>query len=306
MKFFRINLRSSASLLKRTFGRYAQHGLVLFRKFSNSLDVLANHLNRSINTSVDKVDVMFTSNEFGTNISVVNIPQINGFGSLKAPSLNNDIPVETSSSVQEMIKYDQYCSTNDDCQFNLSSLICRSNRCLCPENYFWSSTNNRCLICHDLLIGSRCFRLSNHKSTWYQANDYCENIDSTISEQEYRMRLASNLNRTDIEYLRDSFAQMGNQEQLDYIYWIGATSYLDTKKLHQLNSRNRRHIVRTIFRWFHNQQAASINLESLWCSQMNSLKLDTVNKNELCISITGCGLYADDCQRNYRYICEAL
>jgi hypothetical protein len=183
---------------------------------------------------------------------------------------------------------------------------CQSGHCICPERLFWSTVLHRCVICHDLLIGNRCFRLSNHKSTWYEANDYCQD-DNTIDEgQEYTMKLASNLNRTDIQYLKQSFLHENDHEQVDYIYWIGATSNFDTRKIHQLNYRNKRQVPTTIFRWYDNGETAQLNLHDIWCSQMDYTTLTTINNNQLCVSITSCGLYADDCQRNYRFLCEAI
>jgi hypothetical protein len=179
---------------------------------------------------------------------------------------------------------------------------CQSNHCICPKNLFWSSILHRCIICHDILIGNRCFRLSNHKSTWYESNDYCQNDEG----QEYTMKLSSNLNQTDIQYLKQNFLHNNDYEHMDYMYWIGATSHFDTRKLHGYNYRTKRQIPTTIFRWYDNGETAQLNLNDIWCSQMDYMSLTTINNNQLCISITSCGLYADDCQRNYRFLCEAV
>jgi hypothetical protein len=228
------------------------------------------------------------------NISAVNIPLINGYGSLKASPLNPSI---------EIINYDQFCSTNEDCHTKKTSMTCQYNHCICPQRSFWSSISHRCIVCHDLLIGNRCFRLSNHKSTWYEASDYCRE-DNTIDEkQDYTMKLSSNLNQTDIQYLKQSFLHDHDHEQIDYIYWIGATSHFDVKKL---NYRNKREIPKTVFRWYDNNQPAQLDSHDIWCSKMDYISLTTINNNQLCVSMTSCGLYADDCQRNYRFICEAV
>jgi hypothetical protein len=176
---------------------------------------------------------------------------------------------------------------------------CQLGHCICLKDYFWSSSFHRCIKCQDILIGNRCFRLSNHKSTWYEANDYCQDNQ----EQEYTMKLSSNLNQTDIEYLKHNFLHNNDYEHIDYMYWIGATSYFDTKKF---NYRTKRTIPTTIFRWYDNKQTTQFNFHNIWCSQMDYMSLTTINNNQLCVSITSCGLYADDCQRNYRFLCEAI
>jgi len=268
--------------------------------------MLVNSLDSSNNNPVnDKPHLTISSTLTTTqSISAVNIPLINGYGSLKAPPSYPN--TETSSISNDITAYDKLCSTDDNCDTNKSSMKCQSGHCICPERLFWSTVLHRCVICHDLLIGNRCFRLSNHKSTWYEANDYCQD-DNTIDEgQEYTMKLASNLNRTDIQYLKQSFLHENDHEQVDYIYWIGATSNFDTRKIHQLNYRNKRQVPTTIFRWYDNGETAQLNLHDIWCSQMDYTTLTTINNNQLCVSITSCGLYADDCQRNYRFLCEAI
>ena len=111
------------------------------------------------------------------------------------------------------------------------------------------------------------------------------------------MKLASNLNRTDIELLKQSLIHEDNGEQLDYFYWIGSTSHLETR-----NTRTKRRVPTTIFRWYDTGETAQLNLPAIWCSQREQ----PLNNNNLCLSLTSCGLYADDCQRNYRFICEAV
>lgn len=228
------------------------------------------------------------------NISAVNIPVIDGYGSLKIPP-NNEI----SSIPNGVNEYNKVCSTNDDCDPNRSSMQCQSGYCSCPKRLFWSSTLHRCIVCHDILLGDRCFRLSNHKSTWYEANDYCQDDQ----EHEYTMKLSSNLNQTDIQNLKENFLQNTHDEHIDYMYWIGATSHFDTRKLHY---RNKRLVPTTVFRWYDNGETAQLNFHELWCSQIDYMSLTTINNNQLCISLTSCGLYADDCQRNYRFLCEAV
>ncbi|CAF0769142.1 unnamed protein product [Adineta steineri] len=276
------------------------------RKFANALDILVNSLDTSNNNEKTTLTIPPTSATTTTtqSVSAVNIPLINGFGSLKAPPINPNM--DTTTIFNEIIMYDKLCSTDDDCDTTRTSMKCQSGHCICPKRLFYSNNLHRCITCHDLLIGNRCFRLSNHKSTWFEANDYCQD-DNTIDEgQEYTMKLASNLNRTDIQYLKESFLLETDHEQLDYIYWIGATSNFDTRKLHQINYRNKRQIPTTIFRWYDNGETAQLNLHDIWCSQTDYSSLTTINNNELCVSITSCGLYTDDCQRNYRFLCEAV
>lgn len=236
------------------------------------------------------------------SISAVNFHAINGFGSLIAPSLNTD----SNTIPSEIIEYDKTCYTDQDCSSNNSSLKCQYGHCICPARYFWSPMLRRCISCKDLSIGNRCFRLSNHKSAWYEANDYCQDENSVDEQQEYTMKLASNLNRTDIDLLKQSLLQEDDGEQLDYFYWIGLTSQFDTRKLHSQNKRNKRGVPTTIFRWYDNGETAQLSTPDIWCSQKEHMNLATVNNNELCVSLTSCGLYADDCQRNYRFLCEAV
>ena len=73
------------------------------------------------------------------------------------------------------------------------------------------------------------------------------------------MKLASNLNRTDIELLKQSLLQENDGEQLDYFYWIGSTSHFDTQKLHQQKPRNRRRAPSTIFRWYDSGETAQLD-----------------------------------------------
>ena len=249
-----------------------------YRKFANALDILMNNL-----------DTPPSNDQTVTpNISTVNIHAINGFGSLLAPS-SNTMP-------NEVYEYDRTCFNDQDCSSNNSSLRCQNGRCICPTRYFWSTTFHRCIPCKDLSIGNRCFRLSNHKSTWYESNDYCR--DETAFDEQYTMKLTSNLNRTDIELLKQSLIHEDNGEQLDYFYWIGSISRLDTRKI----SRSKRQISATTFRWYDTGAIVQLNLPNIWCSQREQ----PLNHNEQCISLTSCGLYADDCQRNYRFICEAI
>jgi hypothetical protein len=230
------------------------------------------------------------NNDKTQNVSSVNIPVINGFGSLKG---------ETSN---QMLNYDKICSTDDDCETKISSMKCQSSHCVCPQRSFWSLTLYRCIQCQDISLGSRCFRLSNHKSTWYESNDYCQDDEG----HEYKMKLASNLNRTDLLYLKDKFLHDNDEEHNDYMYWIGATSHFDTRKLHQSDSRKKRNVPTTNFRWYDNGETAQLNFHDLWCSQTDYSSLTMINNNQLCVSLTSCGLYADDCQRNYRFLCEAV
>ena len=259
----------------------------------NSLDTPTNHQqDQSTTTSIPTTH----------SISAVNIHTINGFGSLIAPSFHTD----TNTMTSEVIEYDRTCFTDQDCSSNNSFLKCQYSRCICPTRYFWSPILRRCISCKDLAIGNRCFRLSSHKSTWYEANDYCQNENSLDEEQEYTMKLASNLNRTDIELLKQSLVHEDDGEQLDYFYWIGSTSHFDTRKLHKQNTRNKRRVPTTIFRWYDNGETAQLNIPDIWCSQKEQTNIAIGNNNELCVSLTSCGLYADDCQRNYRFLCEAV
>ena len=274
------------------------------RKFANTLDILVHSLDHSVDTfEEDQATVTLTTNP-KLKISTVNIPLIDGFGSLKAPPFSSDTNTETPSIPQELIDLHHPCSTNDDCKSNVSSLLCKSGRCSCPENLFWSSSIHRCLTCHDLFLGNRCFRLLNHKLTWYQAHDYCQNDNPIDDEQEYTMKLASKLERTDIESLKQAFFHQNNYEA-DYIYWIGATSYSDMRKLHQLNLKTRRQVPTVAFHWYDDAQGALIDMKDVRCPQMTSSKREDISDNERCVGITSCGLYADDCQRNNRFICEA-
>lgn len=238
------------------------------------------------------------------NVSAVNRPVINGFGSLQELPLNPTFEASTISS--ETIEYEKLCSIDENCDKNKSSMICQSNHCICPKRLFWSSQLHRCIVCHDLLIGNRCFRLSSHKSTWNEANEYCQHDNLMDDEQEYTMKLASNLNQTDIQYLKQSFTHSHHHEHHDYMYWIGATSDFIQKKVYHYNYRAKRDIPMIIYRWYDNHEVAQINLNELWCSQIDYTHLSTINNNELCVTITSCGLYTEDCQTNYRFICEAI
>jgi hypothetical protein len=225
------------------------------------------------------------NNDKTPNVSPVDIPVINGYGSLKG---------------QGSVGYDKICSTHDDCDTKVSSMKCQSGHCVCPQRSFWSSNLHRCIQCQDISLGSRCFRLSNHKSTWFESNDYCQDDEG----QEYTMKLASNLNRTDLLYLKDKFLHDNDEEHNDYMYWIGATSQLDTRKVQQ--SKTKRSVPSATFRWYDNGETAQLNVHDLWCSPADYSGLTTINNNQLCVSLTSCGLYADDCQRNYRFLCEAV
>ena len=228
---------------------------------------------------------------------------IDGYGSLKTQDVNLTMNSRVTVVLQEIIAYGDICSIDIDCKNNVSSMICHSSHCICPSGFFWSSSSKRCVICQDLLVGNRCFHLSNHKSTWYQANDYCQN-EHTVSENlDYMMKLASNLSIAEIQYIQEQLSQESNKNQdMNYVYWIGASSYSDTKILHQLNHRTRRQIRRTEFRWYDNEEIARINLSNLWCSKIVSSQ----QQNGICVSITSCGLHAEDCQRHDRFICEAF
>ncbi|CAF4024138.1 unnamed protein product, partial [Rotaria sp. Silwood2] len=269
--------------------------------------VLVNNLDSSTNNyQNDKIHTK-TSSLLATTtqtISAINIPLIDGFGSFKI--LPSNPTIETSSVSNDLLEYDKLCSTDENCDKNKSSMTCQSNHCICPKRLFWSTQLHRCIICHDLLIGNRCFRLSNHKSTWHEANDYCQNDNIIDDEQEYTMKLVSNLNQTDIQYLKKEFLHNHNHEEIDYMYWIGAISDFNQKKLYQYNYRIKRQISTTVFRWYDNHEIAQINFHDIWCSQTDYMHLTTINHDELCVSITSCGLYTDDCQRNYRFICEAI
>lgn len=286
---------------KRFFFELLQNpSITVFRKFANTLDILVHSLDSS---EEDPASAPITVNP-KRKISTVNIPLINGFGSLKAPSLSSDMNTEAPSIPQELIDVYDPCLTHEDCQNNVSSMLCKSGSCSCPDTLFWSSTAHRCLACHDLFIGNRCFRLLNHKLSWYQAHDYCQNDNPIADEQEYTMKLASKLDRTDIESLKQAFFHQNNYEA-DYIYWIGATSYSDMRKLHQLNLKTRRQVPTVEFHWYDDAQGSLIDMKDVRCPQMTSTKREEMNDNERCVGITSCGLYADDCQRNNRFICEA-
>ncbi|CAF1300747.1 unnamed protein product [Rotaria sp. Silwood1] len=272
------------------------------RKFANALDMLVNSLDGPININHRQEQILPTPTTTIQSISAVNIHTIDSFGSLIAPSLNTDI----NTISNDISEYDKSCLTDQDCNSNNSHLKCQHKHCVCSTRYFWSPILRRCISCKDLSIGNRCFRLSNHKSTWYEANEYCQEENLSDDQQEYTMKIASNLNRTDIELLRQSLLQEDDGEQLDYFYWIGATSQFDTRKLHRQSERNKRHVPTTIFRWYDNGETAQLNIPDIWCSQREQMNIATVNNNELCVSLTSCGLYADDCQRNYRFLCEAV
>lgn len=276
--------------------------ILISRKFANALDILVNSLDTPMYANHHHDQVPTTQATTPQSISALNIPPINGFGSLIAPTLNTDMNVISSDATE----YEKSCLTDQDCNSNNSFLKCQQRRCTCPSRYFWSPITRRCIACKDVSVGNRCFRLSNHKSTWYEANDYCQDESSSDDQQDYTMKLASNLNRTDIELLRRSLLQENDGDQLDYFYWIGSTSQFDTRKLHKQSSRRKRHVPTTVFRWYDNGETAQLNMPDLWCSQREHLNTATINNNELCVSLTSCGLYADDCQRNYRFLCEAV
>ena len=254
------------------------------------MDILAN----SVDTISNDPVVSTPSSTTNLSVSAVNIHTINGFGSLVAPAIQTDI--HTLSS--DILEYDRICFTDHDCSSNTSLLKCQYHHCICPQRYFWSNNLRRCIACKDLSIGHRCFRLSNHKSTWFEANDYCQEENFLDEHQEYTMKLASHINRTDIQLLKQTLLDENNGEQLDYFYWIGATSHFDTRKIHQ---RTKRRIPTTIFRWYDQGEIAQFDMSDLWCSQPSANL-----QQQLCISLTSCGLYADDCQRNYRFLCEAI
>lgn len=238
---------------------------------------------------------------------------ITGFGSLIAPS-GPQIPQSSSSlsnsesnaPANEVADNGKSCETDNQCGSTTTSMKCQSGFCRCPARHFWSTAIRRCLLCKDLSVGDRCFRLSSHKSTWHEANDFCQDESSTYEDEEYTMKLASNLNSTDIELLKLSMLEEEDGEQLDYYYWIGLTSQFDTRKLHKQTNRSKRRIPTTIFRWYDNSETAQLNIADIWCSQNDPSTTNMLNNNEMCVSITSCGLYADDCQRNYRFVCEAV
>ena len=236
------------------------------------------------------------------NVAAVNIHSMNGPDRSGAAYLNNPLNTVTGSTVQ----YDRSCMTDDDCGSTSTLMKCQQNHCICDTRYFWSAMSRRCVSCKDLSVGHRCFRLSSHKSTWHEANDHCQEESSPDDQQEYTMKLSSNLNRTDIELLKQSLLKEDDGEQQDYFYWLGSTSRFDTRQLHTSNSRTKRRVPTTIFRWYDNGEMALLNTPDMWCSQTDHGSSVTINNNELCVSLTSCGLYADDCQRNYRFLCEAV
>ena len=279
--------------------------LLLLRKFTNALDLLINSIDsrrqEPSSPSITSESVASTG-----NVSTIDIPSINGFGSLRATSFSSDVKIERSFAAQQTMEYDKLCSTDDDCSSRRSLMVCLVGHCTCPRRLFWSSTLHRCTMCHDVLIGKRCFRLSNHKSTWYEANESCQNENSIDDAQEYTMRLASNLNRTDIQYVKQEFLHDSNLEQFDYIYWIGATTRSETRPWHSSKFRYRRQLSPAQFQWYDNGEPAAFNRQDMWCSQTNYQSLARVQPRDLCVSITSCGLYADDCERSYRFLCEAV
>ena len=236
-----------------------------------------------------------------SNFASYNMKSISGFGSLIAPISQTD-PNSTSN---EIIEYDKICQNDHGCQSASTGMKCQQHHCTCPTRHFWSPLVRRCILCKDLSVGHRCFRLSNHKSTWYEANDFCQDESAADEQQEYTLKLAANMNRTDIELIKQSLLQEEDGEQLDYYYWIGLTSHFDTRKLHQ-QSRSKRRVPTTIFRWYDNGETAQLNMADIWCSQSDPSMSNPMSSNELCVSLTSCGLYADDCQRNYRFLCEAV
>jgi hypothetical protein len=275
------------------------------RKFASALDVLANSLDTPINyhhhhqqQQLLQKDGMHATTML-PNIAAIDIHAINGYGSLIAPMPNT----ESSAIARDTIEYDTNCVNDQDCYSTSTSMKCQGNRCQCSTRFFWSSTVRRCMSCKDVSIGNRCFRLSSHKSTWYEANESCQDESHNDDQHEYTMKLASSLNRTDIELLKQSLVQDDDGDQLDYFYWLGLTSQFDTKNTRQ---RTKRRVPTTIFRWYDNGQTASLTMPDIWCSQTEPLGQSSMNNNELCVSLTGCGLYADDCQRNYRFVCEAM
>ncbi|UJR10510.1 hypothetical protein I4U23_014713 [Adineta vaga] len=257
------------------------------RKFANALDVLVNNLEMSMITNEQNTTTAST-----LNVSAINIHSINGFGSLTVP-----IPNEITS-------YSKTCLTDDDCNSNNSSLKCQNEHCTCSRRSFWSMTLHRCLVCKDLPIGNRCFRLSNHKSSWNETIDFCRDENLLDEQIEYSMKLVSNLNRTDIALLKQSLLEQEDGEQLDYFYWIGLTSQSEIQKL--TNRIKQRTPISTNFYWYDSGKTAQVNISDLWCSQNEHMKSDINDNNSLCITLTSCGLYADDCQRNYRFLCEAV
>ena len=281
-----------------------------FRKFANALDMLVNSLDGPIPYG-SQTDPNSLSKSTGTaatptgttpNVAMATIHSINAYGSLIAPPSNTD----ATGILNEIVEYDKVCSNDQECHSTNTLMKCQQKRCACPTRYFWSPLVRRCIACKDISIGNRCFRLSNHKSTWYEANDFCQEETTNDDQPEYTMKLASNLNRTDIELLKRSLLNEDDGEQLDYFYWIGLTSQFDTRKLHQHPVRSKRRVPTTIFRWYDNGETAALNMVDIWCSQNDPSTQNSLNNNELCVSLTSCGLYADDCQRNYRFLCEAV
>lgn len=262
------------------------------RKFTNTLDILLNTLDTST-TSTDA--------DREQNISTIIVPPINGYGSLKESLTTR--PIETATVISSQpINSDRSCSIDTDCNSTVSSMICQSGQCVCPKSFFWSSIFRRCVQCQDISIGDRCFRLSTHKSTWYEANEYCQDEEG----DEYTMKFVSNLNQSDIQYLKENYLHNTEDEHVDYVYWIGATSHFNTRKLHESLARTKRQVPTQIFRWYETGETAQLNIPELWCSQIDYASLSTINNNQLCVSLASCGLYADDCQRNYRFICQAV
>ncbi|CAF0876185.1 unnamed protein product [Adineta ricciae] len=256
------------------------------RKFVNALDVLVNNLESSVLTNNQTILTTTPSQ----NVSAIDIHSINGFGSLKLPLSNtvaNDVQL-----------YGKSCLTDDDCNLNNASLKCRNDRCTCAIRWFWSTNSSRCLSCKDLSIGSRCFRLSNHKSSWMETIDFCRDDNSLDGQSDYSMKLVSNLNLTDIELLKTSLIEEDDGEQLDYFYWIGLTNQIDMPKQRVTSASTPKD-----FYWFDTGKVAQLNKSDLWCSQREETTNDT---NRICVTLTSCGLYADDCQRNYRFLCEAI
>ncbi|CAF0986181.1 unnamed protein product [Didymodactylos carnosus] len=283
----------------------------LSRKFANALDMLVTSLdaNSNIDSSNDYNQQLIKKNSQSstttstttitttTKSNFVDLHLINGFGSL------------VMVSDDETIKLDMPCDIDHDCGYS-NGLYCQMKRCKCKSRTFWSHKNHTCISCRDLSIGNRCFRFSSNKATWYDSNEYCkdeiETDDNDDLKSGYSLKLASNLNITDIELLRYSLNEHVDDSVLDYYYWIGATSHIDTIKLHNSTTiRKKRRVPRideiAVYEWYDNGEHAQLESIDIWCPKGS----EQIKKDDQCVSITGCGLYADDCNRNYRFLCEA-
>lgn len=244
-----------------------------------------------------------------SNISSVKLHEINGYGSLKGVfDRSKKLRIEDLSNLSETIFYGKTCSTNKDCQSERTFMVCQSSACVCTGKVYWSSRNERCLPCHDVLIGNRCFRLSTYKSDWNQSREHCQHNDDTDESLDHSMKLVTDLNPTEIEQLREILSNSSDEHEslLNYIYWIGASSNVETRKTLQIEHRYRRQLKTIDYFWYDNERTARINPTNLWCPNTNQISSFSNFNEHLCVGIASCGLNSESCHRHNRFICEAI